>query len=264
MVSPVFIWGIIWWFSTRYNPEMREIKPSLMLQRYYSLFRLVLFHPGLARLAWNLKRDKKTFLTFTTLYSLVKNYLTVVNRDEGTIQLAEFGVGRGGSAILLAWMVDRYGGSLTLFDVFGRIPSPTERDGERAQERYQFILNRESENYYGNIPNLLDLIRQEIAEVCDLQKVVFVQGKYEDTLPELEDGSSFNLVHIDCDWYESSKAVLDYLEDKLKPGAIIQVDDYSNWQGSHNAIEEAQWLKGYRRWIVDGALVIDTGHPSIS
>jgi hypothetical protein len=43
-----------------------------------------------------------------------------------------------------------------------------------------------------------------------------------------------------------------------KVQAIIQVDDYSNWQGCTKAVDEAKWLKSFKKWIVGGPLVIDT------
>ena len=159
----------------------------------------------------------------------------------------------------LAWLAENYGGTLSLFDVFGQIPAPTSIDGQRAQDRYETILNQEKEDYYGNIPDLVGLIRQEISNVCELDKVEFIQGKYETTLPDIASKKQFSLIHIDCDWYESVKTVLKYLEKNIHPGAIIQVDDYSNWQGSRMAIEEAEWLSGHKTWFADDSLVIDTG-----
>jgi hypothetical protein len=231
-----------------------------MFEKLSALMRLGLINPALMLLAWDLKRKKKTFLSYMTLLSLAQSYFIVKRRrPEEAPRFAEFGVGRGGSAIFMAWLANRYGGRLTLYDLFGRIPAPSEKDGQRAQERYRVILEEEPETYYGNIPNLLDLIQLEITQVIDLERVTFVQGKYEDTLQNLEQPGAFNLVHIDCDWYESSKAVLDYLTSHLEPGAIIQVDDYSNWQGSKQAMDEADWLNGYQKTLVDGALHIDTG-----
>jgi O-methyltransferase len=154
--------------------------------------------------------------------------------------------------------VHRYGGTLTLFDVFGRIPEPSEKDGDRAHARYRIITQHEADTYYGNVPTLLDDIRHDLKKVCDLHKVKFVQGRYEETLPQ-EQGGPYHMVHIDCDWYESVRAVLTFLEPKLSPGAILQIDDYSNWQGSRASVDEAEWLAPYKRWVVGGPLVIDMG-----
>ncbi len=230
-----------------------------MLKHFKAFFQLGLFHPGLLILAWRVKRQKKTYLTYGKLYNLASSFKNLKKHSPSPLEVSEFGVGRGGSAMLLAWLVGHYGGQLTLFDVFGRIPAPTEKDGQRAIDRYQVILDHEQESYYGNIPDLIDLIKIEISTVCDLSQVTFVQGKYEETLPSIISHKAYDLVHIDCDWYESSKAVFDYLENHLHPGAILQVDDYSNWQGSHMAVDEAEWLKPSNFKLVDGALVIELG-----
>jgi len=229
------------------------------LARYALLLRLGTIHPNLALLAWRLKRAKKTYLGYPQLSSLAQGFLQVKSRRQKAPQVAEFGVGRGGSATLLAWLVGRYGGKLTLYDVFGRIPAPTPRDGERAQDRYQEIVHREGQDYYGNVPDLESAIVADLGAVCSLAQVELVPGQYEHTLGNLDDKRQFDLVHIDCDWYESSKAVLAYLEHNVRSGAILQVDDYSNWQGSRMAVDEADWLKPFRTKLVDGALVIDTG-----
>jgi asparagine synthase (glutamine-hydrolysing) len=209
-------------------------------------------------LVWDLKHSKRTFLSYSTLFSLASNYLSLKKKAAQAFHVAEFGVGRGGSAIFLAWLVNKYKGKLTLYDIFGRIPSPSEIDGDRAINRYEEIMHKESEAYYGNISNLVDVISAELSEVCPLQQIEIVKGKYENVLPNSMDKNVFSLVHIDCDWYESSKAVYNYLKSRLKPGAIIQVDDYSNWEGSKRAFQEVDWLSKFHTHFVDGALVIDT------
>lgn len=225
-----------------------------------ALARLGMIDPRLMRLAWQLKKSRKTYLTYSTLLSLAQSFLLMRARRQHPVQIAEFGVGRGGSAILLGWLVGEYGGTLTLYDVFGRIPPPTERDGERAQQRYQVILSGESSEYYGNIPNLREVILDELRAVCRPDQVEIVQGRYEELLKCPRDKRSFDLVHIDCDWYESYKAVLTYLPSNISPGAILQIDDYSNWQGATAAVDAADWLTHFKRRLVDGALVIDTAY----
>jgi asparagine synthase (glutamine-hydrolysing) len=223
-----------------------------------SFIRLGLIDPRLMTLARNLRQSRRTYLSYSRLYSLADNLINLYRHSPQPINVAEFGVGRGGSATLLAWLINKYRGKITLYDVFGRIPAPSENDGEQALDRYDNISNDEGKEYYGNIDNLLELILKEIHEVCHADRVEIVQGKYEDTLPNLNDNRKFDLVHIDCDWYESSRAVYNYLQSRLKPGAIIQVDDYSNWEGSRRAYQDTEWLSGYCTHLIDGALVIDT------
>ncbi len=232
--------------------------------KYLALLQLGLLEPRLTILAWRLKRNRKTYLSYPKLLSFLQCYRSLKHRRQAPLQLAEFGVGRGGSAIFLAWLVGKYGGTLTLYDVFGKIPPPTEKDGGRAQERYDTILNDESADYYGNIPDLLNLVLDELKPVCDLKQVEIVQGRYEDTLLEPVKQHRFDFIHIDCDWYESSKVVLSYLEHNSAPAAMIQVDDYAYWPGSRMAVDEADWLRNFSKKLADDALVIDTGKQSAS
>jgi hypothetical protein len=225
-----------------------------------SLLSLTVREPQIMRLAWQLKRSKKTFLSWPKLLSIVQSFHLLQKRwPQKSLLVSEFGVGRGGSATLLGWLVGRYGGRLALYDVFGQIPAPTEIDGEQARQRYEKILHREGQEYYGNVPNLLEIILDEISRVCPRERIEIVQGRYEDVLPLQTGVKAFDFVHIDCDWYESSRAVLAYLEQHLSPGAILQIDDYAHWQGARKAFEEAGWPARYQARPVDDALVVDTG-----
>ena len=222
------------------------------------LILLAVLDPNLARLAWQTKRYKKTYLGYSEILSLIRNYLTVYKRYRKPFDCAEFGVGRGGSAQILAFLTNRYGGRLVLFDVFGLIPHPTEIDGVKAIERYKYIIESEGDDYYGNIPHLKELIINDISRVCDLSKVEFIEGEYEHKLRELIEKRSFGFVHIDCDWYESYKAVINYLENNIGKSAILQLDDYLTWEGTARIVAETKWLSTYKKWIVNTALVIDT------
>lgn len=228
------------------------------MNAYRYALKIGLISPTLLLLTIKIKRSKKTYLGYPQLLSLITNFLEVNQRIKGDIHVAEFGVGSGGSAIVLSWLINKYGGILTLFDVFGRIPPPTQTDGYHAYERYEYISNEESESYYGNIPDLLQRIRKEIGNVCPLDRVEFVQGQYEESLSRFPIKHPLNLVHIDCDWYKSVQTVLAYLQYNLHDGAILQIDDYSYWRGAKTATDEAEWLTNFSRYLVGSALVIDT------
>jgi hypothetical protein len=232
----------------------------MMWNKWGSLLKLVILEPRLIKLAWQVKHSKKTYLSWQKIISIVDSFYLLHKRwPRKSLHVGEFGVGRGGSAMLLGWLVGRYGGTIALYDVFGQIPAPTERDGEQAQQRYEKIIHREDQEYYGNIPDLLEVILSEISRVCPRDRIEIIQGRYEDVLPYQASEKTFDFVHIDCDWYESSRVVLAYLKDHLSPCAIIQIDDYGHWEGSRKAYEEASWLSQYQAKPVDNALVIDTG-----
>ena len=162
--------------------------------------------------------------------------------------------------LLLSWLANKYGGKITLFDLFGRIPPPTLADGQEAMQRYEKIIrNEDGEAYYGNLQDLRSIIARELKELIKLEQINFVPGKYEDTLPERISNECFHLVHVDCDWYESTRAVLEYLNGRLQPGAILQFDDYGFWSGSKKAVDAAEWLRGYFWENIDEALLLDLG-----
>ena len=41
-------------------------------------------------------------------------------------------------------------------------------------------------------------------------------------------------LHVDCDLYSSTKTVLSFLADRLKPGAVIVFDEYFSYVGWEN------------------------------
>lgn len=230
-----------------------------------AIFFLGATEPGLLPLALRLKREQKTFLSYAKLLSLVRAFKLVQRRTNEPMQIAEFGVGRGGSAMLLGWLVNRYGGELTLFDLFGRIPPPTASDGQAAKQRYADILSvSDGKDYYGNLDDLQARITTEISEILDLKHITFVPGRYEDSLPTRPSGECYHIAHVDCDWYASTKAVLAYLQTRVYPVAVLQFDDYGYWSGSKQAVDETEWLRGRLSTKVDDALVIDLFQPEYS
>jgi O-methyltransferase len=187
--------------------------------------------------------------------SLIDGFMRI-KRAKGRVEVAEFGVGRGGSAFLLYKLVSRYGGHLTLYDLFGRIPEPSAADGRSAEQRYRQILSSESKSYYGNLPNLRQLIEAELNRISPRQRYTIVEGKYEDTLQTNEQPPRpFDLAHIDCDWYDSIKTVSGYLEQRISAEAILQFDDWDDWEGCRKAVTELGYLT--RPNVVrGGALVV--------
>ena len=227
-----------------------------MLKKYFSIVKLLWMDPKFFHFSRKIKSAKKTYLGYGRILSLAQSYYRMRKLIPGSVRVAEFGVGRGGSSMILAWLINSYGGNLTLFDVFGRIPSPTDMDGDIALQRFETILSQESKDYYGNLPDLLQVVQKDISQIISLNNVEFVVGKYEETLGDYIPDEPFHLVHIDCDWYESTATVLKFLEKHLDSISIIQIDDYLYWQGTQKAVSEATWLSGYPKRLVEGALVI--------
>ena len=79
-------------------------------------------------------------------------------------------------------------------------------------------------------------------------------GFYEDTLPTMaatDEPTNIALAYVDCDLYSSTKAVLRFLEPRLKHGMIVAFDDYFCWSSSQLSGERKALLEvapGQEKW----------------
>jgi hypothetical protein len=63
-----------------------------------------------------------------------------------------------------------------------------------------------------------------------------VNGYFADTIPEFKRAvpGPLAFMHIDCDLYESTKAIFEGLGDRIVPGTVIVFDEYLNYPGWQN------------------------------
>lgn len=156
--------------------------------------------------------------------------------------LIEAGCALGGSAIVMAAAKAR-GRPLYVYDVFGMIPPPSERDGPDVHQRYEVIRSGQSRGiggraYYGYQEDLLGRVRENFAEQgypADAHNVTLVQGLFQDTL-QVE--APVAVAHIDGDWYESVMTCLERIEPHLPVGGVLVIDDYDAWSGCRTAVDE--------------------------
>jgi O-methyltransferase len=169
---------------------------------------------------------------------------------------AEFGVALGGSAIVLAEIALNQYKSFRGFDVFGMIPAPTsEKDNQKAKERYQIIAEGKSEGiggdaYYGYVDNLYDRVKATFSGYglpVDGDKVALYRGLFEDSLDER--GPPISFAHIDCDWYDPVKLCLERISARMTSGGVIILDDYHDYGGAKIAVDE--FLGNNRKYVFD-------------
>ncbi|MDP6279992.1 MAG: TylF/MycF/NovP-related O-methyltransferase, partial [Nitrospinota bacterium] len=67
--------------------------------------------------------------------------------------------------------------------------------------------------------------------------VHFVKGKVENTIPGTAP-EQIALLRLDTDWYESTRYEMAHLFPRLSTGGVLIVDDYGEWRGSRQAIDE--------------------------
>jgi O-methyltransferase len=131
--------------------------------------------------------------------------------------MAEFGVGSGASAMMIASRSP--GRILHLFDTFEGIPKPTEADSPRFKE-HQYRCSIEDVQQYLKIDNLR-----------------YHKGLFPGTTAGMAQ-TRFAFVHLDVDLYESTKAGLEWFYPRLNRGGILICHDHDTAAGVNRAFEE--------------------------
>lgn len=148
----------------------------------------------------------------------------------------ECGVSAGGSSALLAWVANKYSSDFRLVyccDTFEGMPEPGKYDTHAGVSAQATMWG------HGTCAAPLGSL-QAVAEKLGVSELIRpVKGLFQVTLP-LAKGpiGQISLLHLDGDWYDSTRAILDNLYDQTREGAYIQVDDYGHWDGCRKALDE--------------------------
>jgi len=148
--------------------------------------------------------------------------------------VVECGVWRGGMA---AGLMRVFGSERTymLFDSFQGLPQPSSRDGEDAR---WWLSHPEHSRYFDNCEASLDEVEALLSN-GEYRKynVSIIEGWYADTFP-VTSIPPVSFIHIDSDWYDSTKACLERFWPHIMPGGVIVVDDYFDWEGCRRAVHD--------------------------
>lgn len=157
---------------------------------------------------------------------------------------AECGVAAGGSSALLAYVIKHYSNiprRLFAFDSFAGMPEPTVADttfGKPAQATGWGA---------GTCAAPETSVQEVCAKVDALEILITVKGFFEKTLPQWQDRvGMLALLHLDGDWYESTKTILSYFYDRVINDGILQLDDYGHWEGCKKSIHEFETDRGLK------------------
>lgn len=170
------------------------------------------------------------------LYSLYKIIKNVCIQDIAG-DVVECGVAGGGSTALMAYIMKKYSKrprTLYAFDSFDGMPEPTELDTLR---------NGTSANDTGWGAGTCAAPIQSVREICaklGVSEIVKpVKGYFQDTLPQnISAIGPIAFMHVDGDWYESTKCILENLYAQVVEGGLVQIDDYGYWAGCRKAVHE--------------------------
>lgn len=176
------------------------------------------------------------------LASLVQSVQQIV-RHGIPGDIVECGVWRGGSMAAIARALVLVGDTsrtLYLYDTFEGMPPPetVDRDlhGRTAAELLQQAPRAPGDNIWA-YATLEDVQNNMRATGYPEERIVYVAGKVEDTLPATIP-ARIALLRLDTDWYASTRHELQHLYPRLSSGGVLIVDDYGHWQGSRQATDE--------------------------
>lgn len=162
------------------------------------------------------------------ILGLLENVYLTESIDGDIIELGSF---RGGSTVMIAQLLKKIGSSKKIFacDTFEGFPyddnhsNPPRRKHQFSGTSAKYVLNK-----------------FQRLNVDD--KITIVKGVFEETLVLNFANKRFSLAFVDCDLYESTKYVLEFLYPRINGGGRIVLHDYNDTKwGLTKAIDE--WCK---------------------
>lgn len=196
---------------------------------------------SVAHVVAQVRAEKLSYLVPENLRSLAK---LAIEADQSGREglIIEAGSALGGSAIVLAAAKAR-DRPMRVYDAFGMIPPPSEKDPIEVHERYEIIKAGESKGvgggvYYGYHEDLLAEVTASFARLgveASTHHVDLIKGLFEDTV-EIDEPVA--LAHLDGDWYDSTMVCLERIAPHLVTGGRIVLDDYYFWAGCRDAVHD--------------------------
>ena len=228
--------------SRFYPPSLRLAGHPYMPERAGFRRLLRLLHPHLARL-----------LDTTQPYTLMggRNRTTLYREGQRVLgagtagDFVEIGVHRGGSAGVIADLIKPHPErALHLFDRWGDLPDPTAEDGIRGEEYRKDRIADKLATLRDDPP--LERTRHLIEELIRFprERLHYYQGWYSETFANYP-GGPIAFASLDCDYYDSMRDALAFVDRYASPTATIVADDYGGWPGAKQAVDE--WVAATRR-----------------
>jgi len=150
----------------------------------------------------------------------------------------ECGVWKGGSSMMMAATLLQCGETkrkIYLYDTFAGMSDPTEKDKLSSTGCPAADIYKKDTNILAFAP--LDEVKSNMLSVdYPEEKIIFVQGKVEDTIPGTVP-PAISLLRLDTDWYESTYHEMNNLYPLVSENGVIIIDDYGHWTGAKEATD---------------------------
>jgi O-methyltransferase len=156
--------------------------------------------------------------------------------------IVECGVWRGGSVMAAALELLRNGDSdrdLYLYDTFVGMTAPSDRDVDHLGNPCGYVEGEVlMQTRHSTGEGLMAEVRRTIESTgYPPDRIHLVEGRVEETLPEIMP-QQIALLRLDTDWYESTRHELEHLYPRLASGGVLIADDYGEFRGAREAVDE--------------------------
>ena len=144
---------------------------------------------------------------------------------EGIIgDLAELGVYRGATGLLLAKMARRIGTTAYLIDTY---------EGFSSEDLIGIDAHHRTTEF---CDTSIEVVRANVGT----DNVEFIKGHFPESAAQMPPDRSFCLVHLDCDLYAPTRSALEYFYPRLLPAGFFIIHDYGSlyWDSVEKAVDE--------------------------
>lgn len=202
-----------------------------------------------------------TMIGHDRLFALITG-LRYIAKHKVPGAVVECGVWRGGAMGAAALTLNALNDprDMYLFDTFEGMSIPTDEDktfggGDAMEEFLEKRTGEESSDWC--MASLEDVQTNLKSLGLDLNGFTFAKGMVEDTIPDQSPDGDIALLRLDTDWYKSTKHEMEHLFPKLVPGGILIIDDYGDWEGARQAVDEYLDAHGIRMLLtrVNGSVI---------
>jgi O-methyltransferase len=197
-----------------------------------------LLHPSNLLLSWRVHGH--TYLTMAGLVN-IRTLARLADKEAIEGAFVECGVWRGGCAGIMGRFAEASGRRLWLFDSFEGMPEATTRDiGKEANELACGRKDGRLIPVGTNVASLED-VKELLHHRFGLRPttVVFRKGWFQHTVEASRaEVGPVAILHIDADWYESTRVCLEGLYNNVAKGGFIVIDDYGFFPGCKAAVDD--------------------------
>ena len=195
-------------------------------------------------------RDRCKRYTMTGIESAYSCYraaeYVVRHRIPGDV--VECGVWRGGSSMVFALGLMRWRDTsrrMYLYDTYEGLPEPGARDVDPSNRpaKEKWSRRRRGAGSTWCFASIEEVQRNVLGTGYPREKIFFVKGKVEDTIPRVAP-KKISILRLDTDWFKSTYHELVHLFPRLSSGGVIIIDDYGHWKGAREAVD--RYLGGNR------------------